>query len=408
MVIDLKAFYASVECAERHLDPFHTPLVVCDISRGPGSIILSVSPYLKSLGIPSRLRRFELPEIPHVIYATPRMELYVQKSTEVMSIFLDFIGEDDLHIYSIDEAFLHISPYLRMYQSTPKQLASRILERIQKELSLPATCGIGPNMFLAKMALDIEAKKVSSQIAEWTYDDVPTKLYPLKPLSFMWGISKALEKRLNNLGIETVEDLAHYPLEILKKEFGVIGEELKMHAQGRDDANIRERYQPSSHGLSLSQVLFRDYSALEARLIVEEMCDELCAEMRLKNKKTSVVHLGIGYALPELGFYHQEQLPYATNSTRKLKETLLHIYDRYIEDLPIRKISISFGKIHSSEAIQLDLFSPFYEEEKDWKIEQASDEIRKRYGKNAILRTTALEKHSTIQERHNTIGGHRK
>ena len=191
-VIDLKAYYATFECVERGLDPFTTPLAVTDTERKGATIVLSVSPYLKSLGVPSRLRRRDLPQnIPGMIYAKPQMEKYVKKSAEIVSIFLDFVGKEDIHVYSIDESL-----------------------KIHTQTGLIGTCGIGPNMFLAKMADDKEAKNAKDYIALWDYRDVPNKLWPLKPLSEVWGISRGFEARLNKLGLYTVYDVA---LTTLKK-----------------------------------------------------------------------------------------------------------------------------------------------------------------------------------------------
>ena len=203
-VIDLKAYYATFECVERGLDPFTTPLAVTDTERKGATIVLSVSPYLKSLGVPSRLRRRDLPQnIPGMIYAKPQMEKYVKKSAEIVSIFLDFVGKEDIHVYSIDESFLNIGPYLKLYKCTPIELCKRILEKIHTQTGLIGTCGIGPNMFLAKMADDKEAKNAKDYIALWGYKDVPNKLWPLKPLSEVWGISRGFEARLNKLGLYT-------------------------------------------------------------------------------------------------------------------------------------------------------------------------------------------------------------
>ena len=200
-VIDLKAFYSFVECVERGLNPLTTPLAVCDASRGDGTIVLSVSPYLKEMGVPSRCRKRELPDIPGMIFATPRMELYIKKSAEVVSIVLDYVGEDDIHIYSIDELFINLSPYLKMYKMTPYELVNTIKEKIFEKTRLVSTAGIGDNMLLAKLALDLDGKKNPPYISVWTKEDVPIKLWPITPLSKMWGISTNFEKRLNKSSI---------------------------------------------------------------------------------------------------------------------------------------------------------------------------------------------------------------
>ncbi len=195
LCIDLKSFYASVECAVRQLDPFKTPLVVADAGRGGGSIVLAVSPYLKTLGIPSRLRFYELPTDLGIIVAKPRMRLYLEYSAKIIEIYLKFISEDDLYVYSIDEAFLDVTEYLSYYKMTDTELAKKILAAIYEETKLFATVGIGPNMLISKLALDIESKKAPDFIAKWNYDSIPEKLWPIQPLSEMWGIGYRMEKK---------------------------------------------------------------------------------------------------------------------------------------------------------------------------------------------------------------------
>ncbi|MFA6649132.1 MAG: excinuclease ABC subunit A, partial [Candidatus Izemoplasmatales bacterium] len=193
LCIDLKSFYASVECALLGLDPFTTPLVVADLSRGGGSIILAVSPYLKQFGIPGRLRIFELPKNMKIIFQKPRMEKYLEYSTKIVEIYMRFVAEEDLYVYSIDEVFMDFTEYKKIYQKTDIEIAKMILKAIYDETKITATCGIGPNMLLAKLALDIESKKAPDFIAEWTYDNFKEKLWQVTPLSEMWGIGHNTE-----------------------------------------------------------------------------------------------------------------------------------------------------------------------------------------------------------------------
>ena len=195
LCIDLKSFYASVECKLRNLDPFKTPLVVADKERGEGSIILAVTPYLKSLGIPSRLRIYELPKNIDVIFAKPRMQKYLEFSSKLIEIYLNYVSEDDLYIYSIDEAFLDLTSYLKYYQKSEYEISKMILCDIEKTLGLYATVGIGPNMLLSKLALDLEAKTSADFTAKWDYEMVSEKLWNITPLSKMWGIGSKMEKR---------------------------------------------------------------------------------------------------------------------------------------------------------------------------------------------------------------------
>ena len=214
--IDFKSFYASCECIDRGLNPHSTKLVVADKERGSGTIVLAVSPYLKTFGVPSRLRVFELPKDEEIIFAKPRMSRYLEISAKAISIFLDYINKDDLHVYSVDESFLNITPYLHLYKKNPIELAEDIKQRIYKELGLDVTIGIGPNLFLAKVALDNEAKKNSNQIAYWTKEDIKTKLHNIKPLSKIWSIGSQMEKKLNSMGIYSLKDVNLDGIEIVE------------------------------------------------------------------------------------------------------------------------------------------------------------------------------------------------
>ncbi len=408
-VIDMKAFYASIECVERGLDPLKALLVVTDTTRKESTIVLSVSHALKIMGVPSRCRRRDLPKIKDMIYAIPQMEKYVKKSAEIVSIFLDFIGEDDLHIYSIDECFLNLGPYLKLYKCTAKELVKKILTKIKDQTGLIATAGIGPNMFLAKVADDIEAKKNKDFIAEWTYDDVKTKLWPLKPLNKMWGVSQGYTKSLNQLGIYTVGDLANYNKNDLIDRFGLIGEELYNHANGIDEADIREKYLPLNKGLSIGQVLMRDYTKKETVLIIKEMCDELTIRLRKIKKNCGCVHLAIGYSsIVDGGFYHQIKLLVPTSTNSHLLKGLMHLFNTYCEDKPIRRVCISYTDLTNKGVQQLSLFSDIESIDSEEEMFNTLDEVMHKFGKNSISRTSALKKESTLKERHNQIGGHRK
>ncbi len=407
-VIDLKAFYSVVECVERGLDPFITPLIVADKSRGKGTIVLSVSPFLKAQGMPSRCRVYELPPRDDYIFATPRMNLYLKKSAEVISIMLDFVGEDDLHVYSIDEAFLNLGPYLQLYQATPRQLVERIMKKIHQKLGLYATAGIGPNNFIAKSALDIEAKKCRDGIAQWDHADIKAKLWPLSPVSKMWGISTRLEARLNAMGINTIGELAAFSKETLSAYFGVMGEQLWQHANGIDDSLIREKYHPENPSLSMGQILYRDYRSDDIPVVIEEMVDDLCIRLRLEGRLTGLVSLYIGYSL-QGGFGHQMALIRATDDNEILKESFLTLYRRHIDARQcVRRVGLALSKLQPLTHEQLDLFIDPKEQDRRRRLQHTLDEIKVRYGKNAILRATALLSSSTTIERHRLIGGHRR
>lgn len=410
-VIDMKSFYSSVECVERGLDPFFTPLAVTDLSRKEASIVLSVTPYLKGLGVPSVCRRRDLPkDIKNMIYATPRMELYVKKSAEIVSIFLDFVGLDDVHTYSIDESFLDLTPYLKLYKCSPYELARRILKRIKDQTGLTATCGLGSNMFLAKVADDIYGKKDPNFIGQIYSSEIKEKLWPIKPLNKIWGISNGYLTRLNRIGIYSVKDLATYPKEKLIKLFGVLGEELYNHANGIDETNIREKYIPVNKAISNGQVLMKDYTKKGALLVLKEMNDDLCFRLREIGKKTSVIHLAVGYSLTseDIGYSHELSLSYPTNNNKEIYEGIKYLFDKYTLDKPIRRLGISFSHLSSLSFDQLDLFKDYNELDKDERLYDYIDLIQEKYGKNKLLKLDSKKEDSTIKERHNQIGGHRR
>ena len=408
-VIDMKAFYAFIECIERKLNPFTTPLVVCDPTRGDGTIVLSVSPFLKDQGVPSRCRRRELPKIEGLIEATPRMELYVKKSAEIISIVLDFVGEDDIHIYSIDEFFVNLGPYLKMYNCTPYQLVRKIQNAITTKTGLITTAGLSYNMLMAKVALDVDAKKRAPYIAQWTKADVKNKLWKITPLTKMWGISFGYQAKLNAMGIETVGQLANTDKNLLKQKFGIMGEQLWEHANGIDNTNIRDKYIPEDTSFSIGQVLYKDYTPEQAKLILKEMNDDLSMRLREHCKTTRRIGVTCGYTYSEGGgFSHQVTLDYPTDDTDKLYDDIVKIFEKYVGNHKIRQLYISFSQLQSGLYEQMNLFETTKEDLTKRKMNQTIDELKRKYNKNIILRASALLEESTAKTRHEQIGGHRK
>ena len=407
-VIDLKAFYSYVECVERGLDPWTTPLVVADKDRGKNTIVLSVSPFLKKHGVPSRLRIQDLPKKYNYIYAVPRMELYIEKSAEVVKILMEFASEEDIHVYSIDEAFIDLTTYLPYYKKTATQLVSLIINTIKEKTGLQATSGIGDNFFLAKVALDIYAKHEKNGIAVMHQEDVKEKLWPITPLSKIWGIGARTEAHLNRLGIFTMGELANSNRDFMIKEFGIMGEQLIDHANGVDDSDIREEYIPKERSLSQAQVLFKDYNKKEAMLIIREMCDDLSSRMRNENKICGVVSLYIGYSKNQGGFARQMSLLQETDDTETLYNALIEIYKHHVKDLPIRNIGINFGKLKINSHNQLNIFESVEKQIKKHDLLKAVDRLQDKYGKNIVLRASSLLEESTVIERNSMIGGHRR
>ncbi len=408
LCIDLKSFFAYCECVERGLDPFTVPLVVANKNQGNGAITLAITPCLKKLGIASRTRLYDIPA--HIKYTIvpPRMKLYLAKSKEVVNIYLDYVSENDLHVYSIDECFLDVTDYLKLYKKSDYELAEDILKTIYQKTGLTANCGIGPNMLLAKVAMDTEAKKYKNGIAKWTYEDIPTKLWPITPLSKMWGIGPRMEKNLNILKIYSVGELAHYDRHILKDKFGVMGTELWNHANGIDLSRINDyKVLPKDKSYSHSQVLFKDYNENNIKLIINEMVELLAGRLRQNKKQATIIGLGIGYSKDiQGGFYHTTKLDAPTDSPSEIRHFCEIIFDRYYTFLPIRKVTISCGGLQPKKGVQLDLFHALDKIEEETKINTAIDEIKNKFGKNSIIKASSLLPDSTAIERNQKIGGH--
>jgi len=409
LCIDLKSFYASVECAVLGLDPFTTPLIVADKSRGDGSIVLAVTPYLKSLGLPSRFRIHELPPHLSVIFQKPRMSLYLEYSAKVIGVYLKFISEDDLYIYSVDEAFLDLTSYLSYYQKTDIEMAKMILDEVYKETKLFATCGIGPNMLISKLALDIESKKAKDFIAKWTYEDIPKKLWPLSPLTEMWGIGQQMEKRLGRLGIHKVGDIASYDVLTLKKLFGIKGEELYYHAHGIDMSLIQDKLTFKSSGKSYGsgQTLFHDYYVPDIFQVMLEMIDDITRRLRMSGRIARTIHLGIGYSKAVGGgFSRQFTLDEPTSSPSIIYQTCLNLFYNYYEDEPIRRIHVSVGNLMKKTVHQFSLFDDERMLEKEYQFQSTIDQIKQKFGRNSINRASSEFESSTIKARNKMIGGH--
>ena len=408
--IDLKSFFASCECVDRKLDPFKIPLVVANPNQGGGAITLAVTPFLKSLGVPSRGRIYEIPKNIKYFIVPPRMSFYIKMSQKVIDVYLDYVSKDDLHVYSIDECFLDVTSYLKLYKKTDYELAEEILKEITKRTGLTATCGIGPNILLAKVAMDTEAKKYKNGIAKWTYDDVKEKLWKINPLSKMWGIGPRMERRLNYLGIKSIGDLANYDKNKLINKFGIMGAELWEHANGIDLSTISEliNYKPMDKSYSNSQVLFKDYNGENVKVIIREMVDVVCKRLRTNNKQASVIGLAIGYSKSVGGgFYHVMKLDAPTDNIQTVLDCCLLLFDRFYTNMPIRKVGVSAGKLTDKDSIQLNLFEDFEEVKKEDNKNKAIDHINNKFGKNSLLRASSLLDDSTIKERNGKIGGHR-
>lgn len=412
MCIDLKSFYASVECVERKLDPLTTNLAVADPQRSEKTICLAISPSMKALGIRNRCRVFEIPKSVRYIMAPPRMKLYIEYSANIYAIYLNYIAKEDIHVYSIDEAFLDVTDYLPLYRISARELAVKIMEDIKKQTGITATAGIGTNLYLAKIALDITAKHVKDNIGWLDEESYRKTLWNHIPLTDFWRIGAGTVKRLNSVGIRTMEEIAKADEDTLYRLFGIDAELLIDHAWGRESTTIADikAYRPKNSSLSGGQVLPRDYSFEECRLIVKEMTDALCLDMAEKGLVTQSLTLVIGYA-KEAETAHTNgtvSMTVTTNSYRAMIPYVMELYERITErDKPVRRLSLTCNNVMDEAYEQYDLFTDYTEIERDRKLQKAALEIKKRFGKNALVRGMDLEEAATTMERNQQIGGHK-
>lgn len=412
LCIDLKSFYASVECVERGWDPLTARLVVADPERSEKTICLAVSPALKQMGVPNRCRVFQIPkEIPYKM-APPRMQLYIDYAAEIYGVYLKYIAKEDIQVYSIDEAFLDVTDYLHLYQMTAVELGRKIMQDILDTTGIPAACGVGTNLYLAKVALDIMAKHETDRIAYLDEVRYREKLWKHKPLTDFWRVGRGTVERLSNMGICTMEEIAHARESLLYKSFGIDAELLIDHAWGREPVTIADikAYRPKNTSFSSGQVLPRDYEYEEGVLVVKEMADLLCLDLVDQCLVTSHISLVIGYSNqkcfePAKG---STTLRSATSSNRRLLSYVEQLYRRIVRPgAYIRRITLIYTGVMTEDYQQFDLFSNPEETEKDVKAQRAAISIKQRYGRNAILKGMNLEESATTIERNGQIGGHK-
>ena len=410
LCIDLKTFYASVECVERGLDPFNTNLVVADESRGKGTICLAVSPKMKMLGVRNRCRLFEIPPTIKYIITMPRMKKYIEYSANIYAIYLKYFAKEDIHVYSIDEAFMDVTNYLKMYQMNPVEIAKMIIKDIYKTYGITATAGIGTNMYLAKIALDITAKHSATNIGYLDEEKYKKELWHHKPLSDFWQIGKGIERRLNKMRVFTMYDVAHTDQKKLYKEFGVNAEYLIDHSWGKESCTIADikKYKPKTNSITNSQVLFEDYSFEKARLVLKEMIELGSIRLIESNLVTNTVGLYIGYSKDMIkATGESKKLENYTNVYRELLKAFLEIYDKNTDrSVAIRRIGVSFANVIETENVQLSLFTDQEKIDKERKLELTISSIKNKMGKNTILRGMNLEEGSTTILRNKLVGGH--
>lgn len=447
IAIDLKSFYASVECIERNLDPLKAKLVVADESRTEKTICLAVSPALKKMGISGRARLFEvLQKIPRdkFIVAPPQMKKYMDISTKIFEIYTSFIAPEDIHVYSIDEVFMDVTNYLNSYKMTAHELALSIIRRVLDETGITATAGIGTNLYLAKIAMDIEAKHMRAdqdgvRIAELDEKSYREKLWNHVPITDFWRIGSGYARRLKKYGINTMGDLAKFSLtgsDKLYKEFGINAELLIDHAWGYEPVTIGDikNYHSDNHSVSSGQVLPTAYNNDTARIVIFEMADDLSLDLASKKLVTNQIVLTVGYDVDNLKSYSGKiitdhygrkipkhahgtiNLDDFTSSTKCITKKTLELYDRIVDpELTVRRMYVVANHVkydtNSKHMRQLDIFTDYQKEKQDIAKEKRRQRailnIKSRYGKNAILRGLNLEEGATGRIRNKQVGGHR-
>lgn len=410
LCIDLKTFFASVECVERKLDPFAVNLVVADPSRGKGALCLAVSPKMKEQGVHNRCRIFEIPDNISYITAMPRMNLYMQYSADIYGIYLKYISREDIHVYSIDEAFLDVSEYLQMYSVSAKELARMILQDIYTTTGITATVGIGTNLYLAKIALDITAEHAKDNMGILDEQLYRETLWHHKPVSDFWQVGRGISKRLEKYSVADMYDIAHMDERILYREFGVNAEYLIDHAWGREPTTIKEikAYKSKSNSLSNSQILFEDYNYEEALLVLKEMVELNVQNLVESHRVTDHIGLYIGYSARNVkATGGSRKLSNVTNSYAYLRNAFIELYRETVnrQEL-VHMLSISFGNVVDEMYETYDLFTDFNALEKEKKLQLTLLNIKHKFGKNAVIKGMNLLNKATAISRNKLVGGH--
>ena len=439
--IDLKSFYASVECVERGLDPMTTDLVVADPSRTDKTICLAVSPSLKAKGVSGRARVFEIPKSFEYIMAPPRMNLYVEYAARIYKVYLDYIAPEDMHVYSIDEVFIDVTPYLKRYGRNPKEMAELLMGEVFDRIGVRATAGVGSNMYLAKIAMDIIAKHVDDYIGVLDEAAYQEQLWDYKPLTDFWRIGRKTADKLARIGVKTMRGIADTDEDLLYKWFGIDAELLIDHAYGAEPTTMADikGYKNKTHSLSHGQVLMRDYSNEEGRLIIKEMTEQLCHEMTDVGMVTKNVSIIVGYsnALGVPVSRGSVSFSVKTDSTSLIMPAVADLYDRItVKSYPVRRMFLYFNNITPKDADgQLTIFDLAEREDeengvtagqarrrdmadpvaatqtkirRDSALQEAVNSIRHKYGKDSLIRAMDLEEAATTIERNHQVGGHKE
>ena len=386
-----------------------TMLAVADSERGEGTICLAVTPAMKAAGVRQRCRVFEIPKSIKYIKADPRMQKYIDYSARIYEIYLDFICPDDIHVYSIDEVFIYATPYLKLYGMSARELAMAIMKRIYQQTGIRATCGIGTNMYLCKIALDIEAKHALDFIGELDEEGYRKKLWDHRPLTDFWRIGSGTAQKLAKYGIYTMKDVTRVDEELLYSWFGIDAELLIDHAWGRESTRMEDikSYKTKSRSLTSGQVLMRDYSRAEARIIVTEMADSLCLELVRGGLVCASVGLYLVYS-DGSGDNVSKRLPFQSSADSVIVRAVLSLFDSSAdESKSVRKISLTYANVSEEDGVQYGIFDDTSALEKNRKVQSTVIGIKEKYGLNSILKGINYAPSSTARERNEQIGGHK-
>ncbi|MCM3566708.1 DNA polymerase thumb domain-containing protein [Neobacillus mesonae] len=406
LCVDIKSFYASCSAVMLGLDPLECYIAIVGDKERQGSVVLAASPRLKKeFGIKTGSRLFEIPKDPRIQLVEPKMAAYLRISTEITRVFNRYVPKEAIHVYSVDESFIKVDEVLHLWGDA-RTIAEKIKKDIEREFQLPCTIGIGPNMLMAKLCLDLEAKK--KWIAEWTYEDVQTKLWKVSPLREMWGIGRRVEKTLNGMGIFTVGQLARYDLEILEKKFGIMGNQLYHHAWGVDLSDLGAPIIEGQISFGKSQILLRDYKdEEEIKHVILEMCEEVALRARTCRKAGRTVSLGVGYSQDEFGggFHRSRTVQQPTNVTMDLYRICIELFREHYNGKTVRQISISLGNIVDDGELQLDLFDTGAYKRRE--LGYVVDSVRRRFGPGSLLRAVSYTSGGTARRRVTLVGGHK-
>ena len=410
--IDLKSYYASVECVARKLDPFKTNLVVADPARGPGALCLAISPAMKALGIRNRCRLYEIPRNVKYITAMPRMQLYMDMSAAIYKIYLEYIAQEDIFPYSIDECFMDVSPYLSLYNKTPKELALFLMNEVYKRTGICATAGVGPNLFLAKIAMDILAKNSSDHIGVLDEISFQQTMWHHRPITDFGNIAGGIARKLERLGVYDLYGVTKLPEATLYQVFGKTASYLIDHAWGRESCTIADirNYKPQSRSISNGQVLFEDYTTEDAKILIHEMAETLIQQLLDEELVTKEISLRIGYSgCDHISSGGSHTLSQYTDIPSHIQNAFAELYHRKVKaGMGIRTLNLSLNRVVSADNMgyQGSLFGNAEAEQKEKAIEKVMIAIKKKHGKNALLRGIDYMPKATLRVRNTLIGGH--